>query len=1328
MRSQSLRKNNPENNPKNKPKTNRKHGISVLPFLFALFFFSPVAGELRAGEISLLVTDSDSFLVHGAVDGIDFHPTLKVRAFCLGDLENEANAKFMEDSEVIIVDIMEDRLSAYVRDNGLLAGGRTVYALRGSKDDAKLVSDGFLFDGEVSKYYDNLNVANVTNMVKRAASLKLVPALPYAPVEALVKLGLYHPEAPDLFLKSEDYMAWNATRESRNPDDPWIGLMFFETYLMEGQREPLDEFILKLEGEGFNVLPAFGSDLPNLENLLLDENRESRVEAAISFSLKFYVSHNEKVKRAINDLNVPIYNAIKLYSQTIEEWSQSPRGISPSDVVWNLDNPETSGLTEPTVLIGKVEETLPTGERVFRYELIPGMTEHLSKRIRAKMRLKNLEPRERKVAIVYYNNSRGKQNIGASYLNVFESIAGILDFMREAGYSIPSEPPLTGDEVKGLVLRGGRNAGAWAPGELDALVGEGGATLWPVSEYMKHFETLPDDFKEKVMSQWGRPEDSKIMVKDGMIVIPAIMKGNLVILPQGARGAADDPMKLYHDPVLQPHHQYIAIYLWLKHVFGADAIIHLGTHGTLEWLPGKQAGLALSDPPEVLMQDIPDIYPYIVDDVGEGIQAKRRGRAVIVSHLTPPLVVAGAYAEYEELKDLVASYENAVAVEAPTSSEYLAEIAEITEKLGIAKDLGLEKIDGPGAVAELGVYLEYLATADVPYGLHTFGNSPAGEARESLVDAIARENPGLDRGELSRRLSASGPNERANLLKALDGGHVEPSEGNDPVRNPESLPTGRNFYGMSPGRLPTPQAWKLGREAANGIIDKYVEERGEYPDKVAVVLWAVEALRNEGLNESTILALIGVEPLWNPSGVLVGTKPIPGRVLGRPRIDVTVDASGLYRDLFPEKIIFIDKAIRQASAQDDIENFISRADAKNKEALIAKGFSEEEATRFSRARVFSEVPGAYGNRVSELATASGLWEDTEAISEVFREHTGYAYGEDLWGEPARDSLELNLAGSKVAWHSVSSHLYGVLDNDDMFMFLGGLSMAISSLSENTPETLIADQRTNGRVTMENLDKFIGRETRARYLNPAWIEGMKNEGYAGAQEMSKFAEYLWGWQVTTPENINPRAWDEVYEVYVEDKYDQDLPEFMDENNAWAFQSLTGRLLESVRKGYWSPSEEVTRKLGAEYAMSVINRGVACCDHTCNNPQFNQMVLNVISLPGVMSPELVAQFKLAVERMGQKTLEEMVAERESLLKDLGDKRQSADSNPPRTRGPTEENSENQSVRGLKMEKVENMAEETSLTSSGVEWTLSAFVLVVIAIFYIGYRRKKRSGGQP
>lgn len=1290
-------------------------------YFFISVMLAMMSTSVWAGpnDLSILVIDADSYLVHQTVSGVDFSSNLRVAVAGLADLyEDKELAAFVAGSRVILVDVMEDRLSAYLIDNDLMTG-KTVFALRGSKDDRSLAGQGFVFNPELSEYFANLNASNILNLVRRAASLTIDDQIAYEPVERLPERGLYHPAAPALFTGAADYLKWSAERPGQDPDRPWLGLMFFSTSMIAGQSDALDRLIIGLEEKGFNVMPAFGRDQMVIDSFFLDADRRSRVDAVLSFSLKFYSAVNDRLRQSIIDLDVPIFNAITIYSLTMDQWLESEQGLTPLDVIWTLSTPEISGVIEPTPLMGKRETRTRDGRRVYRYELIPGMLDRLAPRIHNWIRLSRLDNKDKKVAVLYYNNSQGKQNIGASYLNVFRSLEEIVQRMRDAGYRIDADLRLDEETIKGLVLRGGRNIGSWAPGELDSLISSGQCLELPIAEYKEWFSELPADFQEKVISQWGPPENSGLMIKNGHIIIPMVRAGNLVMLPEAARGVSDDPIKLYHDPVLYPHHQYIAVYLWLQRGFQADAMAHLGTHATYEWLPGKHAGLSLSCPSEVMVTDIPNIYPYIVDDVGEGLQAKRRGRGVIIDHLVPPLVIAEGYHEYLELKEIIAQYEQAHSVGSPTADNYLNRIISQASALGLDKELELEGVPGPPAAKKIAQYLEYLATGSVPYGLHAFGRSPGGQALKETAAAIIKPNPELKAGDIEGRLVRSGPLEMAGYLRALEGRYVPSAEGNDPVRNPAALPTGRNFYGLSPNRMPTEAAWALGRRAAEDIIRQYIDENGRYPEKVAVVLWAVESLRNEGLNESTILALIGVEPVWNSQGIVTGVRPIPGARLGRPRVDVAINASGLYRDLFPDKILFVDSAIRQAAAQDDLENFISRNDERVKQKLMDSGLGEEEAGRFSRARIFSEAPGAYGNRVDEMVSASGLWNDDSAITEVYLRHSGFAYGADFWGAPAEESLKANLAEAKVAWHSRSSNVYGLMDNDDMFMYLGGLSMAIKRLSGESPKTLIADQRQAGEVTMEPLGLYLGQEMRSRYLNPKWIEGMKAENYAGAREMSNYVEYLWGWQVTTPDSVDESAWNQTYQVYVDDKYDQGLKEFMDENNPWAWQSLTGRMLESIRKGYWGASEEIKQSLAVEYALSVVRRGPACCDHTCNNPQFHQMVLNIISLPGLMSPELAAEFKLAVERAGQKTLEQMVAERENLLENLGQSRRP----PAAEAGPEAPEAETESVKGFRMEKVEDMAEKTSISSSGVEWLASFYVLTIVALFIMGVQRARR-----
>ena len=1279
--------------------------------------------QTPGNDISLLTIDSDSYVAHQAVSGIELPDGIKAGAFCLSDLERREAAQFVKNSSVIVVDVMDDNLVRYVEDNGLF-NGRTVFALRSSKDDSFLAEKGFVFDDKVNEYYDYLDMSNIRNMLKRALSITSNLEIPHEPVVKTTENGLYHPDdGGKTFERAEDYLKWYTERNDYDPRRPTLGLMFFSSSLVEGQREAFDELIVKLEQGGFNLLPAFGRDQILMDSIFLDSNRAPRVDAILSFSLKFYMSINEKLRGSIAELDVPVFNAVNLYSISIDEWAASEAGIPPVDVVWTMATPEISGAIEPTPLMGKVEERRADGGTSYRYQLIPGMTERIIPRIHNWIKLREIKNADKKVAILYYNNSRGKQSISASYLNVFRSLESITEAMKESGYSIPDDAVLNEEEIKSLVLRGGRNVGSWAPGELEDLISSGQVVLLPIEEYKSWFAALPEDFRLRVLEQWGEPEKSDLMIRDGNIIIPLVRAGNVIMLPEPARGAVDDPLKLYHDPVLYPHHQYIAVYLWLKYGYGADAMVHLGTHSTYEWLPGKSAGLSLSCPTEVMITDIPNTYIYIMDNVGEGIQAKRRGRGVIIDHLAPPLVSVAGYNEYAELKDLCSEYEGALSFGANTAGTYLSRVKELALRIGIDKDLGLEGINNHEDVAGISQYLEYLETQTVPYGLHTFGASPEGDSLQALAQAIMEQNPDLNKNELIDNLRKSGPEEMRNFLRSLEGHYVPPAEGNDPVRNPGALPTGRNFYGISPNRLPTSAAWELGKKAAQEIIDNYVDENKSYPDKVAVILWAVESLRNEGLNEATILALIGVEPIWASNGEVAGTKPIPAAVLKRPRVDVTVNASGLYRDIFPEKILFLDAAIRQAAAQDDIENFIAKNDKRIESSLINSGMNAEEAGRFSRARIFSEAPGAYGNRVDEMVSASGLWEKDSDIADVYRKHTGFAYGSDTWGAPAKQALEENLRDAKVAFNSVSSNYYGMMDNDDMFVYLGGLSLAIRDLTGSAPQTFLADQRTLGSVRMESLQKMIGAEMRSRYLNPKWVEGMKAENYAGGVEMSHYLEYLWGWQVTAPDAVDETAWNETYEVYVEDKYGLEIEEFLNKENPWAYQSMTARMLETTRKGYWDASDEIKQRLALNYAASVLEYGLACCDHTCNNPQLHQVVMNLISIPGLMSPELVAEFKLAVEKAGQSSLEEMVETRMEMLKNIGNEPQKPNEMERVSQSGPESQSVEESVKGFKMEKVEESPEKTSISSSGVEWFASFFVLAILALFYTGFRAGTR-----
>jgi cobaltochelatase CobN len=619
----------------------------------------------------------------------------------------------------------------------------------------------------------------------------------------------------------------------------------------------------------------------------------------------------------------------------------------------------------------------------------------------------------------------------------------------------------------------------------------------------------------------------------------------------------------------------------------------------------------------------------------------------------------------------------------------------------------------------------------MPYGLHTFGISPQGEALEETIRAIVTRNNQVKEEIVKNNLLTSGNREIDHLIKGLGGGYIPSGEGNDPIRNLGALPTGKNFFGFNPRKIPSPSAWDLGKQAAEQIISKSLKEKNRYPEKVAIVLWATETIRNEGVNESTILYLMGLKPKWDKTGRVIGSEVIPGKKLNRPRIDVLMNPSGLYRDLFPNMIILLDKAVQKAALQTDIENLIKKHNTQIKTRLIESGMDKEKADILSRIRIFTEKPGSYGTGVSEMTGNSGFWESDDEIVKVYENKVGYAFGQDKWGEDAKDILKENLREVDVAVHSISSNLYATMDNDDVFQYLGGLSLAVKKESGETPDTRVILQRIPNRVNLEDLPMTIGRELRTRYLNPEWIQGMKKEKYAGAREMSKFVEYMWGWQVTVPDSIDKAKWEQTYEVYVEDKYGLDIKKFFNRENPWSYQSITARMLEAVRKNYWRADDTTRKKLAVEYAINVVEKGVACCDHTCNNPLLNQMVVNIISLPGIMSPEMVEKFKLAIEQAMGKTLAQQVANRKNLQKRLN---QGFRKNPPepvskisKTVRQQEANQtpgkKTSSVEGYKMEELKSKDQTTELSSSGVEWFASLFIIFIIGLFAFGAGRERK-----
>lgn len=853
------------------------------------------------------------------------------------------------------------------------------------------------------------------------------------------------------------------------------------------------------------------------------------------------------------------------------------------------------------------------------------------------------------------------------------------------------EPGLTSE----LLLRA-RNVGSWAPGEMDELIARGEPVILPFRKYEEWFAALPVSLRESVLAEWGPPERSKMMTARGGFILPMLRRGGIVILPEPMRGWLDDPHKLLHSRTLPPPHQYLAVYLWLRHEFQADAMIHLGRHGSSEWLPGKQLGPRASDAVEIVRGDIPEIYPYISDGIGEGIIAKRRARAVTIAHLTPFLKSSDAGPGLSRLRELVTACQTADPAVRPAREEALR--AEL-ERSGLAARLKLDLAD-PYWLHEVEEYAEK-RSQPAPFGLHAFGVSPSAEETRAMLAAMPEDQ----RSGAEKLLLSSGEDELRSLVHALNGGFIEPGPAGDPVRRPSILPSGRNFYSFDPDRVPTPAALKTGAELAEKLLASRQKKDGRTPRSVAILLWAGESIRTDGVNEAMALTLMGMTLRYDRSGRIAGAVPIPGARLGRPRIEVVLTASGAYRDQFGSLLRLLDSARRQAAKLRDAENYIL-GDVPG---------------------IFFPAPGTYSTRINRLAGASGMWEDPRDLSGLYLRNMAYTLDRDGNFTADPEGLKTQVKRIDAVLQSRSSNVYGVTDIDEMYQYLGGLSSAVKQLSGRAPDAFISDLRRTDRAGLTSLKTYLAAELDSRIFNPEWIRTMMREEYAGGKELSRIADNIWGWQAVTPENISAADWNALYDIYVRDRHQLGMKKFFAGNREWAFQSITARMLEAVRKNYWTPGLKVRQQLAAEYARSVIRQGVACCDHTCNNPLLNQMVVSLISMPGVLSPEMAMQFQAAVEKAGGAKLSELILRQQEKYRQA---RAGLGAGDPvnRPAGVTEPSAPASSprpadsvpVRGFKME-MKRPAEKTAVPSSGVKWTILLAVVLLIGVFLLGARRK-------
>lgn len=1262
------------------------------------------------------------------------------------------------------------------------------------------------------------------------------------PVE-FPEAALYHPDArsstnesqPDWFENTTDYLEWysNAT-ESRHIYDkskPTIGIWFHASDYTGDNLEVIDALIRDLEGKGCNVIAGFDT-FNDIHRFYFDENGEPLVQCVISLkSFRLNYEDPDKGVQELEDLDVPVLTGLVVSNPADStDVADSNRGIPGSEVVYKTLLPSIDGIFE-YIVIGFDNYDSETGES--NYEPLPAQVDWMANRSINWAELKLKENEDKKVAVIYYNYPSGKDNIVANYLNTTQSMLDLLNSMNESGYEVSGIPDNSSALMEMLQVQG-INIGSWAPGALNEMVEnktEWGVHLIPMETYREWFESeIPEDLRANVTAEWGEPwsedlpQDKSVMVYENetgkYIVIPAVRFGDVWLMPQPARGIGQNNDTLYHSSVVPPTHQYIAFYLWLNHDWQPDALIHMGTHGTHEWLPGSTYGMnRASDWSPLLLQDLPNIYPYIVANVGEGITAEYRGNALIIDHLTPTLERSGLYGGLLNLSIDVQQYYDP-SITSQTRAGYRQAIIDEITALNLGVDLGMENVTALQNYSEeefenfvknvLHEYLEDVGNENIPYGMHVLSRVPGTNMTDPEKDELSAMVRAMLGGSFENNVTAFYPEsvyplgiplndtkvtrlvwevvtnntgvsaaqlevygetnssvtldlelgleyrdrlldcdvEIDKILSALNGGFISPGSGLDPIMNPDAVPTGRNYYSINSKLYPSKATWEIGKSLAIQMLEDYYSEHGEYPEKVSFSRFGVEFIADHGTLEAEVLYMLGVQPVWDEYGYVTGVEAIPEEELlpnydmskpGRPRIDIVYTTAGM-RDAFPDKIKMVDSAVKLASSLpgENYPNYVNQSSLTLYDTLVSAGYDSETATKLSTMRCFAVMDGTYDIGVSDAVSASGTWDDEEAIANVYLDTMGYAYGEDFWGIQSRELLEGNLKNVEASVHSSSSNLYDSLDNDDLFQYFGGMNLATRYISGNTPEMYISDTSDLDGAQMVGMQEYLSKDLRARYFNDKWIEGMQSSGYSGGSMMSEFVDNLFGWEVSDPDLVDDTVWQQVYETYASDA---SMREWFKQNNPDAYQSITARMLEAVRHDYWMPSDEVIESLATAYEESVAENGASCCHHTCGNPLLHEFVSGMVSVPGyseqikaatqVETQEITEETQSSSSSKGHQTsVDEKLNQTARANSESQDSNQTVqDSNTgygidsPEPAPEVRQSSESDYVEGYEMQKesVEE-AETGGMSFSGSDIVGILFVIVAVGGIYLGFRKKK------
>jgi len=1157
----------------------------------------------------------------------------------------------------------------------------------------------------VSAYLERGGSANLANAVRYLVD-RFTPEEPtYDDPVDLPTEGVYHPEYPGT--------SYEELRATLDPETPTVAVWFYESHWTHENTRYVDALVEAIEAEGADALPVFCNPVTDtdeqedaewvVDEWLTDEAGEPLVDAVCS-SFMFSLSMAERGRDADDEggdaeevflkrLGVPVLQTVTTM-RSRSRYESSDTGVMGFELALSVALPEFDGnvITHPISGKERTDDTAGIGSAPKQHFPIEDRIDHAASLSVNWATLRHTPNDEKNVAVVLHNYPPSDDGIGTAFgLDSPESTVNLLSELRGRGYELGGQFPESGQNLVETLTSQLTLDDRWVAPED---VRERSVDTVSPQQYESWWSDADEAFRENVLEEWGDPPERPF-------AIPGVEFGNVLVTVQPPRGFGMDPSKVYHDSDLQPPHDYYAFYAWLRNDFDADAVVHLGTHGSLEWLPGKTVGLDSGSAPDALLADLPNVYPYIVNNPGEGTQAKRRSYAAIIDYLTPPMASAGTYDDLAELEELADQYREAGSAAGETVERLLREKVEeldLAVELGIAGEIDEqadvrgpdeagttlaegavdgEDVDIDELVERIHAYLTDVKTTQIRMGLHTMGEPPEGDRLIEYLVALTRlENAGapslresvagvlgidyqrmLDSPgeydealgmtysqaadavhetsvELVEKLAEQGfdvpesevdadPDDEVNMnllvvdidplgdarvaggahddlrevlaficeeaaprvfgaedeipqtADALNGEYVPPGGSGAPTRGGvDLLPTGRNFYTLDPRKVPAKSAWEVGREVADGTLQRHHGEHDEYPEEVGVVAWGTPTVRTRGETIAQVLALMGVEPVWTDAGRIDGVEPIPLEELGRPRVDATTRVSGLFRDAFPQAAGVIHDAVEAVVDLDEPHemNYVKKHVEEETEELESEGVDPDEARDAAMPRVFTTRPGGYGAGTNK-AVDEGNWEDRSDLAEVYVQWGGYAMGSRGRVSEDHDAFRRRLGNVEATVKIEDTMEQDEFDSSDWYAFHGGFITAVSEVSGEEPASYVGDSSDPDNVSVYTNEEKVRKAMRARVLNPEWLDSMEEHGYKGAGDLSSTVDVTLGWDATTGV-VSDTLWNEVAEAYA---FDADRQEWLREVNPWALESITDTLLEAIERGLWNADDETEERL-------------------------------------------------------------------------------------------------------------------------------------------------------